>query len=218
MDRLDSNIYPVWKPVDITSSDVVKYVKKNYKLDKAGHCGTLDPFAEGVLLVLSNEKTSDVLNYMNDIKVYKTTIILGLQTDTLDPTGKIFKKKNIEFDSISNDDIESVLGKFVGNIEQRPPCFSAKRINGVRLYKLARQDVFVHLKPVNVQIENISFISYENRELTIEVTCHKGVYIRQLGVDIANALGTVGYLKSLVRKSLGEFNESNSIKFNGLLN
>ena len=110
------------------------------------------------------------------------------------------------------------MKKFIGSIEQRPPCFSAKKINGVRLYKLARKDVFVHLKPVNVCVENIELISYNDKELTIEIKCHKGVYIRQLGIDIAEALGTVGHLKTLTRKSIGEFNQKNSISFDSFTN
>ncbi len=213
---MDSNIYPIWKPKDITSSEVVRQIKRKYKLDKAGHCGTLDPFAEGVLIVLSNDKTAESANYMNEIKVYKATVVFGVQTDTLDPTGRILKENIVALNNISISKIEKVLKKFSGEIDQRPPCFSAKKINGIRLYKLARNDVFVHLKPVRVFIKKIRLISYEGRELTIEVTCHKGVYIRQLAVDIAKSLGTVGYLKSLIRKSVGSFNKNNSIDLSNL--
>jgi len=213
---MDSNIYPIWKPKDITSSEVVRQIKRKYKLDKAGHCGTLDPFAEGVLIVLSNDKTAESANYMNEIKVYKATVVFGVQTDTLDPTGRILKENIVALNNISISKIEKVLKNFSGEIDQRPPCFSAKKINGIRLYKLARNDVFVHLKPVRVFIKKIRLISYEGRELTIEVTCHKGVYIRQLAVDIAKSLGTVGYLKSLIRKSVGSFNKNNSIDLSNL--
>ena len=85
----DNNIYPIWKPENITSTDVVKKIKKKYNLNKAGHCGTLDPFAEGVLVILSNENTAHSEFYMNKVKTYVATIILGVQTDTLDSTGRI---------------------------------------------------------------------------------------------------------------------------------
>ena len=212
------DIYPIWKPKDMTSSDVVRHIKKKYDLDRVGHCGTLDPFAEGVLILLSNDRTIEADSFMNESKIYETTIALGSQTDTLDPTGTILKVDSIEFESVSKLQIEDILNNFKGEIDQRPPCFSAKRINGVRLYKLARQDVFVHLKPVKVYIQEIKLISLSDRELTIGVKCGKGVYIRQLGADIAKALGTVGYLKSLTRKSIGQFNEENSINFNEFLN
>ena len=217
MPDIDSNIYPVWKPKDITSSEVVRKIKRKYKLDKVGHCGTLDPFAEGILIVLSNEKTAESNEYMNKIKTYQATVVFGIQTDTLDPTGRILKENMGAVNSISIDKINKVLKDFEGEIDQRPPCFSAKKINGIRLYKLARNDVFVHLKPVRVFVESIRLISYEMQELTIEVSCHKGVYIRQLGIDIAKSLGTVGYLKSLVRKSIGPFNEKNSMDIRGML-
>ena len=216
--NINIDIYPIWKPKNITSSEVVRHIKKIYNLEKAGHCGTLDPFAEGVIIVLSNDKTKESEKYMNDIKVYETTILLGSQTDTLDPTGTILRQREIKLNTITEEKIREKLKKFIGNIKQRPPCFSAKRINGVRLYKLARKDVFVYLKPVNVHIEAIDLISYSEDEIAIEVVCHKGVYIRQLGIDIANSLGTIGYLKSLTRKSIGEFNQNNSIKFETLIN
>ena len=216
--NINTDIYPIWKPKDITSSEVVRRIKKIYNLEKAGHCGTLDPFAEGVVIVLSNNKTKESEKYMNDIKVYETTIMLGLQTDTLDPTGQTLKEKEMQLGSVSKEEIKKNLKKFIGSIKQRPPCFSAKRVNGVRLYKLARKDVFVHLKPVDVHIEDINLISHSKNEITIEVRCHKGVYIRQLGIDIANSLGTIGYLKSLTRKSIGKFTQDNSIVFETLIN
>jgi len=203
-------IFPVWKPQMMTSTDVVRKIKKKFHLDKVGHCGTLDPFAEGILIILSGSKTSDSDKYMDSIKTYITTIVLGEQTDTLDRLGKIIR---FNYDSdFSEEDVKNILKKFIGKIKQRPPVFSAKKINGVRLYKFARKDVFVHLKPVIVNIEKIDFISLEGNELTIKVRCHKGTYIRQLGSDIARALGTVGYLKSLTRTRIGDFNLENSFQ------
>lgn len=203
-------IFPVWKPQMMTSTDVVRKIKKKFHLDKVGHCGTLDPFAEGILIILSGSKTSDSDKYMDSIKTYITTIVLGEQTDTLDRLGKIIR---FNYDSdFSEKDVKNILKKFIGKIKQRPPVFSAKKINGVRLYKFARKDVFVHLKPVIVNIEKIDFISLEGNELTIKVRCHKGTYIRQLGSDIARALGTVGYLKSLTRTRIGDFNLENSFQ------
>lgn len=203
-------IFPVWKPQMMTSTDVVRKIKKKFHLDKVGHCGTLDPFAEGILIILSGSKTSDSDKYMDSIKTYITTIVLGEQTDTLDRLGKIIR---FNYDSdFSEKDVKNILKKFIGKIKQRPPVFSAKKINGVRLYKFARKDVFVHLKPVIVNVEKIDFISLEGNELTIKVRCHKGTYIRQLGSDIAKALGTVGYLKSLTRTRIGDFNLENSFQ------
>ena len=106
---------------------------------------------------------------------------------------------------------KNILSSFEGSILQRPPAFSAKKINGIRLYKLARQDIFVHLKPVETFIEKINFINYDKKDLTIEVICEKGTYIRQLGLDIAKSIGTVGHLKSLVRTKVGLYDFKNSL-------
>ena len=204
-------IIPIWKPQMITSTDIVRKVKSQFDFDKVGHCGTLDPFAEGVLVILSGNKTSKSDHYMNSVKTYRTTIVFGRETDTLDRLGEIIRVDDSS-NSFTEDDIRSVLIEFIGKIYQRPPSFSAKKINGVRLYKFARKDIFIHLKPVLIEIEAIKFISFRDNELTIEVTCHKGTYIRQLGSDIARKLGTFGYLKDLTRTSLGDFNLDNSFQ------
>ncbi len=107
-------------------------------------------------------------------KTYETVITLGEQTDTLDNTGEIIRKKDVLNEKYDRQFIENILSSFTGKIKQRPPSFSAKKINGIRLYKLARKDVFIHLKPVEVLIEDIKFISFENNELSIEVRCQKG--------------------------------------------
>ena len=206
-----NNIFPVWKPRSLSSGEVVKTIKSKLNLKKVGHCGTLDPFAEGLLIVVSGTETSNSDKYMADIKTYRTIVSLGGETDTLDNTGEVIRKAEVKPENYSNDFIKKVLGSFVGKIKQRPPAFSAKKINGVRLYKLARQDVFVHLKPVEITIESIKFISFKDNELTIEIVCHKGTYIRQLGRDIARAMGTAGHLKSLVRTEVGVFNFENCV-------
>jgi len=218
MEVKQNNIFPVWKPQSLSSGDVVKTIKSKLQLKKVGHCGTLDPFAEGLLIVVSGSETSNSDKYMGDIKTYRTVISLGDETDTLDNTGEIIRRADVTPDKYSQEFIEQILSSFTGNIKQRPPAFSAKRINGVRLYKLARQDVFVHLKPVDINIDNIKFISLDDNELTIEVICQKGTYIRQLGRDIARAMGTRGHLKSLVRTEVGSFNYENSVKLEDIEN
>ena len=209
--NLEDTIIPIWKPQMVTSTDIVRRIKSKFDFNKVGHCGTLDPFAEGVLLLLSGTKTSQSDHYMNSVKKYRTTIVFGEETDTLDRLGEVIRVAD-KSKSFALEDIKNTLTTFTGRIYQRPPSFSAKKINGVRLYKFARQDIFIHLKPVPVDIDDIKFISFKDNELTIEVTCHKGTYIRQLGRDIARRLGTFGYLKDLTRTSLGDFNSDNSFK------
>ena len=206
-----NNIFPVWKPQMLSSGDVVKAIKSKLNLRKVGHCGTLDPFAEGILIVVSGSETSSSDKYMSYTKTYETVITLGTQTDTLDSTGTIIRSKPVLNEKYNQQYIQNILLSFIGSIQQRPPSFSAKKINGVRLYKLARQDVFVHLKPIEVVVEYIKFISFKDNELSLEVRCEKGTYIRQLGYDIAKAMGTTGHLKSLTRTQVGSFNYGNSL-------
>ena len=197
----------------VTSSEVVRRIKSKFKLDKVGHCGTLDPFAEGVLLIVTGCKTSESNKYMDSAKSYRATISLGKQTDTLDHLGEVIKIQNDFVGPPSETEIKKILTQFNGRVMQRPPAFSAKKINGVRLYKLARDDVFVHLKPVPVQINSISLVTIQDNELTIDVECSKGTYIRQLGLDIARSMGTYGYLSSLTRTGVGSFDSSNCFDF-----
>ena len=151
------HVFPIWKPEMITSSEVVRQIKNKYKLNKVGHCGTLDPFAEGVLIVVSGKETHSFEKHVSSIKTYHATIVFGEKTDTLDRLGSvIFKDDKIE--EFDRNKIEKTLKKFIGSVKQRPPAFSAKRINGIRLYKLARKDIFVHLKPVDIYIDDIRLI------------------------------------------------------------
>ena len=210
MENNQDNIFPVWKPQMLSSGDVVKTIKSKLNLRKVGHCGTLDPFAEGILIVVSGSETARSDEYMSYIKTYQTIITLGTQTDTLDSTGTIIRSRPVLNEKYNQEFIENILSSFVGTINQRPPSFSAKKINGVRLYKLARKDVFIHLKPIEVIIEDIKFISFEDNQLSLEIKCQKGTYIRQLGYDIAKAMGTTGHLKSLIRTQIGSFSYKNS--------
>ena len=218
MKRMKSNLFPVWKPKALSSGDVVKTIKSKFNFNKVGHCGTLDPFAEGILLIVTGEETSNSIKYMSETKTYRTVISLGQQTDTLDNTGVPIKSYKVNDTNFTKDYFENILSSFEGAIMQRPPAFSAKKINGIRLYKLARQDVFVHLKPVKIFIEKINFVNYADHELTIEVICEKGTYIRQLGLDIAKSIGTVGHLKSLVRTKVGTYVYENSLSLEDIEN
>jgi len=209
-----NDIFSVWKPVDITTYDIIRKIKEISKIKKIGHCGTLDPFAEGVVIVCKGDATKDSLFYMNKNKKYTAFIKFGAETDTLDKTGEIIKCDNkIILDSKT---IRKSLDSFIGTINQIPPYYSAKKINNVKMYDLARKQIFVRLKPVQVTIENIKLIDLVDNYATIEVECKKGTYIRSLARDIAYANGTYGYLESLVRTSIGEFNISNSIYYKDL--
>ena len=203
-------ILNILKPRGCTSFHVVKNIRRIIKNKKVGHGGTLDPFAEGVLIIGTGKDTKKLSNIINDDKVYVAGLKLGIKTDTLDPEGKIIIEKNIPV--LTKDEIKTVLESFLGESLQVPPMFSAKRINGQRLYKLARQNIKVKREPVKINISDITLIDYKENIITFSVRCSKGTYIRVLGKDIAEKLNTVGYLTSLKRTNVGQFSIKDSIK------
>ena len=205
-------IYNIYKPIGWTSFDVVKKIRGITKENKVGHGGTLDPFAEGLLIIATGKDTKQLANISGASKSYRAVLKLGKTTDTLDTEGQIIDTKPVP--ELNEKIIINVLNKFVGEYEQIPPMFSAKRVNGVRLYKLARENKTVERKPIIVNINNISLNSLNGDSVDFSVTCSKGTYIRVLGQDIANKLGTVGYLIRLIREKVGKFqiNDSSTIE------
>ena len=202
-------ILNVYKPTGFTSFDVVKKIKNIVDV-KVGHGGTLDPFAEGVLIIGTGPDTKRLAEFSNKDKTYIATLVLGKTTDTLDPEGEINIIKKIP--NLSKSKIKKIMGKFLGEIYQTPPMYSAKKINGVRLYKLARKNITIKRKPIVVKILSLELLSYNKPALKFKVSCSKGTYIRTLGKDIAQKLGTVGYLNKLVRTKIGEHNINDSLK------
>ena len=202
-------ILNVYKPVGWTSFDVVKKIKNILNV-KVGHAGTLDPFAEGVLIVGTGSDTKLLGNIATNNKSYIATLILGKSTDTLDSEGEVNNIKKIP--NLSECDIKNTLEKFKGQTYQTPPMYSAKKVNGVRLYKLARKNISVYRKPALINIFSIKFLSFDSPILKFSVSCSKGTYVRVLGSDIAKKLGTVGYLDRLIRTNVGKFNLDDSLK------
>tara|TARA_B100001250_G_scaffold372806_1_gene358530 strand:+ start:230 stop:895 length:666 start_codon:yes stop_codon:yes gene_type:complete len=207
-----NEIIPIWKPLDWTSFDVVKKIRNQIKPSKVGHAGSLDPFAEGVLVICTGKCTKKVESFMDKEKEYLATIQLGVQTDTLDKTGNILNKTEIPL--LSEDKIEKVLSQFIGEIRQMPPMYSALKVNGVPLYKYARKGVVFDRKKRVAKIYNINLITFTNDTIQIKVLCGRGTYIRTLGEDIAKMLGTAGHLIDLKRIRIGEYDQSKCIKLN----
>jgi tRNA pseudouridine55 synthase len=197
-------IYSINKPIGWTSFDVVKKIKGITREKKVGHAGTLDPFAQGVLIIGTGKDTKKLTNISSSTKSYEATLKLGKTTNTLDSEGEIINKLKVPTFDIST--LKKVLLSFKGEYLQTPPMYSAKRVNGVRLYKLARKNIEVKRKPVNVVILDISLNNYKDNEIVFSVTSSKGTYIRVLGQDIAKKLGTIGYLNKLVRVKVGDYN------------
>ena len=202
-------VIPVWKPIDWTSFDVVKKIRGQIKPAKVGHAGTLDPFAEGVLMLCVGKYTKKVESFMDKEKEYIADIYLGIETDTLDLTGSIVKTANIP--DLSEEQIKSVLKKFIGDIKQEPRMFSALKVNGQPLYKSARKGINIPRKERIISIYDIELIDYSQNNLTIKVTCGRGTYIRSLAKDIANKLNTVGHLVALKRTRIGAYDKKNCI-------
>lgn len=199
-------IIPINKPKDWTSFDVVNKLKYKLKPLKVGHLGTLDPMATGVLLVTVGKATKLFDLMQENRKTYIATFEFGYLTDTLDSTGQVVEKNDI----VPNiDEIYSVLPKFIGKISQIPPKYSAKSINGVRAYDLARQGAEFELKPKVVEIYDIKLLSYENKILKLEIQCGSGTYIRSIGRDIAIKLNCLATMTSLIRTQVGGFNIEN---------
>ena len=204
------------KPTGWTSFDVVKKVRGILKEKKVGHAGTLDPFAEGVLVLGTGPDTKKLTNIATAKKTYRANLNLGKATDTLDLDGKISAEAVVP--ELTKETIASVLASFIGTKEQIPPMYSAKHVNGQRLYKLARKNKTIERDPVMISIDQISLLDYREPVITFEVTCSKGTYVRVLGVDIAERLGTVGHLTALTRIRVGTYNIADATTIEELSN
>ena len=191
------------KPAGWTSFDVVKKVRGIIKEKKVGHAGTLDPFAEGVLVLGTGPDTKKLTYITTANKTYRAELTLGKATDTQDRDGRISAEKVVP--ELTKETIVAVLSSFNGPQEQIPPMYSAKHVNGQRLYKLARKNKTVERVPVKISIDQISLLDYTEPVIAFEATCSKGTYVRVLGSDIAAKLGTVGHLTALTRTSVGSY-------------
>ena len=203
-------IFNIYKPVGWTSFDVVKKIRGITKEKKVGHAGTLDPFAGGVLIIGTNSDTKKLGKISGTIKSYRAVLQLGEETDTLDLDGKVITVKPVP--TLDKNLVESVLKNFIGKYKQIPPMYSAKKVNGVRLYKMARKNQFVERKPSPINIYDIKLNHIEENQIDFSVTCSKGTYIRVLGLEIAKNLGTVGHLTQLTRTAVGEYRIHDSVR------
>jgi len=203
------------KPAGPTSHDIINKMRRITGIKKIGHTGTLDPFAEGLLIILiGREATKRQSEFLKNDKEYIAALFLGAETDTYDKTGKIVNEYTKKFPTKKK--IEKVLKKFKGEILQIPPAYSAKKINGKRAYKLAREGKEVNLKPVKVVIKIIKVISYKAPRLKLQVLCSSGTYIRSLAYDIGRELGYGAYLKKLIRIKSGKFELKDAVNLDKL--
>ncbi len=206
-----NGIIIVNKPQGFTSQDVVSKIKKILNEKKAGHTGTLDPLATGVLPVLLGNSTKLSKYLIEHDKIYVAKIRLGEKTETGDSEGKIIEEKNVPELSVSK--VENVLNSFLGKQMQLPPMYSAIKVNGKKLYEYARNGQTADIPEREIEVYAISLISFENNEIEFEVKVSKGTYIRTLCEDIAKALGTVGFMAKLQRTIVDRFKIEDSYTF-----
>ena len=202
------------KPLNMSSAKVVYYAKNYLNAAKVGHGGTLDPMASGVLPLAFGEATKTLSYAVNKIKKYKFTVKWGEARDTDDLEGNITDISDERPDVYA---IQNILKRFVGEVNQVPPSYSAIKINGQRAYKLARTGKDVVLKPRPVFIRDLTLINILSKEeASFQMCCERGVYVRSLARDLARALGTVGCISSLRRTQVGNFSEKDAISLDQL--
>lgn len=201
-------IINVNKPTGITSFDVIRVLRKVLKERRIGHTGTLDPLAEGVLVVCLGRTTRLVQDIESYSKVYLAGFELGYSTDTYDIEGKIIERS--EKRSVTREELEKVIKKFIGDIKQVPPMYSALKVDGQRLYDLARQGIEVERKSRDIHIDFIEIVDFDGEKGKIRCGVSKGTYIRSLIDDIGKELGTYATMNSLVRERVGESQLSDS--------
>ncbi len=197
------------KPAGITSQQAVSRLRASMRIHKAGHGGTLDPFATGVLPVMVNSATRVASLMSTDLKVYRGTMRLGIRTDTLDPTGEVVAEAPVE--GIDEERVVGALESFLGEIEQVPPMYSAVKIKGKRLYELARKNIEVERKAKQVTIHGIELLSMDLPDVEFRVSCSTGTYVRVLVDEVGQLLECGAHLTTLERETSGQFHIGNSI-------
>ncbi len=192
-----------------TSSEVVRHIKRTLGIRKVGHAGTLDPFATGLLIILLGEGTKLSRYIMAGEKTYRARLGLGAETDTLDLTGHVVQTQAVP--ALTPEMVHKKALQFVGEIEQVPPAFSALKYKGTRAYKLARKGIEFELPKRKVTIRSIAITSLELPDLTMEVVCSSGTYIRSLAADLGRQLGPGAHLKALRRLTNEPFSVEDAI-------
>ena len=202
------------KPQGMTSTQAVTKVKRLYEAAKAGHAGTLDPLATGVLPIALGEATKTVPFVVEGSKEYRFTIRFGAETDTDDAVGKIVAESEKR---PTRAEIEAKLTDFTGEIDQVPPCYSALKVDGVRAYDLARNEEEFELAPRRVSVGTLALIDHPDADhCVLEAHCGKGTYVRALVRDLGRALGSRSHVEALRRTRVGDFSEESAVPLAGL--
>ena len=202
------------KDLDWTSFDVVKKIKNTIKCKKVGHAGTLDPLATGLLIICTGKNTKKINDIQNQDKVYTGEFILGKSTPSHDLETEFNSQK--EFKNITTDRIKEVSKRFVGEQLQRPPKFSAVKVNGKRAYEYARDNEEVKIKEKNINIYEFKITEYNLPNISFKISCTKGTYIRSIARDFGEKLGCGAVLSKLRRTEIGNYNVEDAFKVNDL--
>jgi tRNA pseudouridine55 synthase len=207
-----SGFIKIDKEQDYTSSDVDRVIKRRLDVKVAGHLGTLDPFATGLLIVAINDACKLTSLFPDEEKEYVATLQLGMTTPSLDTETEVSDTKEVK--NLTIEEINRVLSSFIGKQKQIPPLYSAKHYKGKKAYYLAREGSNITLPEMDIEIKDMSLVSYDevNHVLIFRTTVSKGTYIRVLGKDIAERLGTIGYLTALRRTKIGPISLEGSVK------
>ena len=202
------------KSTGMTSHDVVAILRKILHIKKFGHSGTLDPLATGLLITLIGKGTKLSDSLIGLPKTYEGVIKLGMATDSYDAEGAVTSTAAVP--PISNDTLDQLANDFIGEQYQVPPMFSAKKINGQKLYKLARAGKTVERPPQLINIYDFKITNFDGSEMTFFVHCSKGTYVRTLANDIGIKLGCGAHLKSLRRTTIGNFSVENALTLDSI--
>ena len=208
------------KPLKLTSHDVVARVRRRYKVlsgsKKVGHAGTLDPLATGVLVLCLGGATRLSDYVMHTTKQYRAEITLGQTTTTYDTEGEVTSQQDVS--RISQADIEAILPQFTGDIQQTPPMYSAIKVDGQKLYHLARKGKIIEREAREVTISGLQITSWDQPKFELDVVCSSGTYIRSLAYDIGQVLGVGAYLSGLERVASGNFHVEFTISLDTIMN
>ena len=196
------------KGIGMTSTHAVAVVKRALSAKKAGHAGTLDPLASGLLPIALGEATKTVPFVMDGRKSYLFAVTWGVETDTDDAEGKVVERTDRVPDRAA---LEDLLPRFTGAVEQVPPRFSAIKVQGERAYDLARDGEVVELQARTVQIDRLAVVSHENGQSVLEADCGKGTYVRAIARDLGRTLGCLGHISALRRTRVGPFTEADAV-------
>ena len=204
------------KPSGISSFDVIRVLRKTLKEKRIGHTGTLDPLATGVLIICVGKATRLAQDIEGYSKVYVAELELGYKTDTYDIEGSVTEKSSIE--SVTFDEFKNVVDSFIGHSKQLPPMYSAIKINGQKLYELARKGIEVERKTRDINIDFIEIVEFNGKKAKIRCKVSKGTYIRSLIYDIGEKLGTFATMTSLVREKVGDIDIANAFSLEEIEN